>query len=103
VLIQLNMSTIPSHSKSVELEHSQIKTKIHQCKSVPVAQLSVLITGFGIFWTAKGLGFLLSTSYTSCLIMSGGIFPHLSLIWVVITQSWHLQCAQACTVRRLHL
>ena len=30
VLIQLNMSTIPSHSKSVELEHSQIKTKIHQ-------------------------------------------------------------------------
>lgn len=76
-LIQLNTSTILSYSRSVETENhqirsNQIKTKIHQCKSVPVAQLSVPSTGLWIFWDTNGfgphpVGILLSTAHTHIL------------------------------------
>lgn len=81
---------------------------MHQCKSLLVAQLSVPSTELRIFWAEKGLGplflwVILVYSPPTHLVMSGGTFSHLSLIWVLITQSWHLQCSQVCTVLRLHL
>lgn len=109
-LLQLNTSTILSYSRSVEPENHQIKSKP---KSTSVTQFlwfssvsQAQDSGSSEMQMVLGhtpSGFLLSTAHTSCLLLSDGIGPHLSLIWLVITESWHLQCVQGCTLMRLHL
>lgn len=73
-----------------------------------MAQFTVPSTGLGIIQAAEGLGPLLFWVSFVCsphvlLVMPGGVLPHLALIWVVITQSQHLQCAEVCPAGRLNL
>lgn len=92
-LLQLNTSTILSYSRSVEPENHQIKSKP---KSTSVTQFlwfssvsQAQDSGSSEMQMVLGhtpSGFLLSTAHTSCLLLSDGIGPHLSLIWLVITE-----------------
>lgn len=106
------MCTILSYSKTVEQEHNHNPIKSHQNQHPPVYICSCgsaqcpkhrtqdLLGCKGAWATLPQGCFGLQPTH---LVTSGGIFPHLSLIWVVVTLSWYLQCSQVCTVRRLYL